>query len=177
MKIGRRPPIHKIFIEYLVLKEINEAPTGISGYEIKRKVNHLFDIEKKESEQFSQLKLSQSLVYRVIDRFKSNDFIDEKETVINNRYQKLYRINENGKKRLDFLIKVINHLTPSKLDEQELIKNFFSGKILPFELVPENYPKDKLLKDLIQWREHLKFVLKKMDEKIDELKKELLIKK
>lgn len=165
------PQIHKLLMEHLILKEIAQVSEGISGYKLRKRVNKKIHAGIDESSTFKPPKLSQSLVYRILNKLKDREYISEKNAVINNRYQNLYNINDNGRARLESILKIIHQLFPRSLQQERIIEDFF--KLSPLELIPPDYPKERLLKDLKQKREHLKSILIKIESKINELEAEL----
>ncbi|NHI93932.1 MAG: hypothetical protein EAX96_15695 [Candidatus Lokiarchaeota archaeon] len=176
MRIPFRAAPHKIFIDYLLLKEISEHPDGISGYELKKRLNKNFhsthaDFHSPDTEHGSLTppKFTQSFVYRVLEEFKNRKYLNEKNVIIKNRNQIRYSLNKSGEKRLEYLIKILHNLTPGQVDKHEVINDLFTGKILPFDLIPKNYPKDQLLKELKTQRKFLKGFIDKLDEKIKEI--------
>lgn len=173
MPMGPPHQIHKIFMNFLLLKEINKEEKGISGYKLKKRVNLILENGFGEKTPMKPPKLSQSSIYRLLSEFKEKNLLEEKKVVIKNRNQILYNLNQNGKKRLNYLSKIIDHLTPEKSDKLKVIEDFFSGKILPFELFPGRFPKDKLLENLKKRRETIINVLNKISKKIEELENEL----
>ena len=172
--MGPPTQIHKIFVQYLLLHEISKESEGISGYELKKRLNIKIYSGIKEDNILHPPELSQSLVYRILDTFKSKHLIDEKSVIIKNRHQVLHTLNEKGEKHLEYLLKIIHHITPGKEVKLKIIEDFFSGKILPFDLIPKEFPKDRLLEKLKSRRAHLKLILKKMDDKIENLENELI---
>ncbi|MHA1143712.1 MAG: hypothetical protein ACTSRW_03175, partial [Candidatus Helarchaeota archaeon] len=149
---------------------------GISGYRIKKNINLKLkeSIDGKDEMPFSHL--SQSLVYRALKLFKEKKLIDEEKTVINNRNQILYKMNDKGKKRLEYLERAIQNLSRGQMSQEEFVENIMTGKISPFDLMQNhlrNLPKEEILKILTRVRDYFKKEITKLDERIFALKKEL----
>ena len=162
------------------MNEINQYPDGITGYELKKRINVIFhsthaDLHPKETEHDSlpPPKFTQSFVYRVLEKLKGRNYLNEKSLVVKNRNQIRYTLNEAGEKRLQYLIKILHNLTPGKPDKYEVMKDLFTGKIFPFDLIPKDYPKDQLLIELKRQRDFFKTIIEKLNKKIEELEKKV----
>jgi len=169
-------PIHRLFIEYIILNEISNFPEGISGYRLKKTMNDLLIREMNQKNNIPQFNISQSFVYREFKDLKKKGLLDKTNIVENNRNKNLYKINENGKKRLQHLSKIMVNLAPIQADPIHFAEDFLSGKISPLnmlEKLSKNIPKEQLLNQLKLFRQHLTKALQDITAKIDELEKDL----
>jgi len=125
----------------------------------------------KDENHFAPINFSQSLIYRMFKDFKTRNLINEKSIVINNRNQNLYSINEKGRKRLEYLNKLIKKIAPIEIDSNTFAEDLLSGKISLLELLPKHFPDEQILNVLRSIRQRLEEDLMKINAKIKELEK------
>ncbi len=172
MELPSPSPIHKIFVYYIFLNEINEHSEGISGYKLKKVMNKLIKDRINARHEDVPDTFSQSLVYRVFKSLKIEGLINGKRIIIKNRTQILYSINDKGKKRLEYLRKIIQNFAPTKMDPKNFIEDLFAGKISPLEFLPKHLPKEQLLETLKAIRRRIEKVLTDINAKIEEIETE-----
>ncbi|MHA1265587.1 MAG: hypothetical protein ACTSRS_10160 [Candidatus Helarchaeota archaeon] len=171
MNLSSSGSIHKIFLNYIFLNEIEKFPEGISGYRLRKTMNNIFKNQKNENiPHFPQI-FSQSLVYREFKMLKKAGFLDSRNVTIKNRHQILYTINEKGKKQLAQLRKIIQNFAPIDTDPRQFAEGLFTGKINPLDLLPRHLSKDELLSLLKSIRMRMTNALEKINAKIAELEK------
>ena len=150
-----------------------EKTNGISGYKLKKEiVNTIKDRCTTEDIDTPNI-LSQTMVYRMFKDLKARGYLNDEEKEIGGRTQKLYTLNEAGKKHLEKLKIMIQSIAPIDMDPTKTVMEFMAGRIDPIDLIPKHFPKDQLLKMLKQFQKHLLKTLKSLERKIEELEKEL----
>ncbi len=166
-------PIHKIFLEYMLLNKIKEINKGISGYKLKKEITDAiksrFTSEDADTPNF----LSQTMVYRLFKDLKERGYLNAEEKKIDGRTQKLYTLNEVGKKHLEKLKIIIQSVAPIDMAPTKTAMEFMAGRIDPLDLIPKHFPKDQLLKMLKQFQKQLLKTTKNLERKIEEIEKEL----
>ena len=167
------PPvqIHKLFLNYVFLKEIKNHSKGISGYQLRKVINNILTKRFKKKDGKFHSFISQSLVYREFRYLKKNGLIDQEKAVINNRNQILYKLNEKGEKQINNLERILLRLIPDE-NLEKFSEDFLSGKISPLEIISNNIPKKQLLEKLKSWRGEMQKQLKIINKKIEEIEKE-----
>jgi DNA-binding PadR family transcriptional regulator len=165
--------IRYIFLDFLLLKQIQETSEGISGYELQKKINSIISDKFELSNLLSYNKISQTRIYRVLDDFKSKGYVIVKENVIvNKRLQNLFQISENGIKYFNEISKMIKEFFPSENSIESIIEDLLTGKISPLEIFYNKIPPHELLNQLKEFRKFLLKEIKRVDTKITELESE-----
>lgn len=166
-------PIHKIFLEYIFLNKIKENIDGISGYKLKKEIVNAIKKRFATEDIDTPTILSQTMVYRMFKDLKKRGYLNDEEKDIGGRSQKLYTLNEAGKKHLEKLKMMIQSVAPIDMDPTKTAMEFIEGRIDPIDLIPKHFPKDQLLKMLKQFQKQLLKTMKNLERKIEELEKEL----
>lgn len=173
MDLQPASPVHKLFLDYIFLNEISSYTEGISGYRLRKTINHMI-ISQFDKNGYNPPKgLSQSLVYRVFKALKTEELINGTPTTIKNRKQILYRLTSKGEKRLEYLRRIIQNIAPTEIDPGKYAEDLFAGKISPLEFLPKHLPKEELLEMLKTVRSRIERALINVNKKIEELGKEL----
>jgi DNA-binding PadR family transcriptional regulator len=166
-------------LDFLLLKQIQDTPEGVSGYELQKMINSLFVNQLDGNIAIRYNKLSQTRVYRILDEYKSKGYVIVKlNVIVNKRLQNLFQISEMGKNYYNEISKMIKYFFPHEISIESVIGDLLSGKISPLEVLFENAPKEDLLIQLKEFRKFLLKELKRIESKISELESnEVIIKK